>query len=176
MMPNPLGTFPLRGCFMLGVGIGGFFDGIVFHQLLQWHHVVSSWYPPTTLENLRMNTLWDGIFHSAVYLILVISLYLVWRQTRRQPTYWSGRLVVGAMLMGWGAFNLIEGVVDHHLLAVHHVKETIPRGDQMGWDLAFLLWGAVMLLLGWLLWRAGHRDHRQQADILRRAARHGLPS
>lgn len=173
MISHPLGTFPLRGCFMLGVGIGGFFDGIVFHQLLQWHHVVSSWYPPTTLDNLRMNTLWDGIFHSAVYLILVISLFLVWRKMQDEPTFWSGRLVGGALLMGWGAFNLIEGLVDHHLLSVHHVNETVPSGGTAWWDLAFLLWGAAMLGLGWLVWREGDRAHRKQAGILRRAARHG---
>jgi uncharacterized membrane protein len=26
---------------LLGAGLGGFFDGILFHQLLQWHNMVS---------------------------------------------------------------------------------------------------------------------------------------
>ena len=73
---NPLGKFPVASGLMFGLGLGGFFDGIVFHQLLQWHHMVSSWYPPTSLENLRLNTLWDGIFHSSTYVLVVLALYV----------------------------------------------------------------------------------------------------
>lgn len=53
-----------RGSVLLGLGLSGFFDGIVIHQLLQWHHMVSTVYPPDTLENLRLNTLADGFFHA----------------------------------------------------------------------------------------------------------------
>jgi hypothetical protein len=38
------------------------------------------------------------------------------------------------MLAGWGAFNLVEGIVDHQILTVHHVNpdhvmlwDTLPR-------------------------------------------------
>ena len=34
--------FPMAAGILLGVGIGGFFDGVVFHQVLQWHHLVTS--------------------------------------------------------------------------------------------------------------------------------------
>jgi uncharacterized membrane protein len=47
--------------------MGGFFDGIVLHQLLQWHHVVSRVYPPVDPESLRQNAFWDGIFHSGTF-------------------------------------------------------------------------------------------------------------
>jgi uncharacterized membrane protein len=50
--------FPTRAGLLLGVGLGGLFDGVVLHQILQWHHMLSSWYPANTLENLRLNTLW----------------------------------------------------------------------------------------------------------------------
>lgn len=33
----------------------------------------------TTLENLELNTLWDGIFHSATYLFVVAGLFVLWR-------------------------------------------------------------------------------------------------
>ena len=36
---------------LFGLGLGGFFDGIVFHQILQWHHMVSVRYPATSVEN-----------------------------------------------------------------------------------------------------------------------------
>jgi uncharacterized membrane protein len=30
------------GTVLLGPGLGSFFDGIVLHQMLQWHHMVTS--------------------------------------------------------------------------------------------------------------------------------------
>jgi uncharacterized membrane protein len=69
------GGFPVSSGILLGVGVGGFFDGIVFHQLLQWHHMLSNWYPTTSIENIKINMLWDGIFHSTTYLLLAIGLF-----------------------------------------------------------------------------------------------------
>jgi uncharacterized membrane protein len=58
---------------ILGFGMGGFLDGIVLHQLLQWHHFVSNRVTTNTLEGMQLNTLWDGIFHSATYLITALG-------------------------------------------------------------------------------------------------------
>lgn len=152
------GTFPTASGVLFGLGLGGFFDGIVLHQLLQWHHMLSSWYPTDTLENLRLNTLWDGIFHSATYVFVVIGLYLFWQVAHRQHLYWSGRLMWGTALLGWGAFNLVEGLVDHELLGIHHVNELVAQRLYIWWDMGFLLWGVAMLLGGWALLRAGRRE------------------
>lgn len=151
------GRFPTASGILFGFGFGGFFDGIVLHQLLQWHHMVSSWYPPTTLENLRLNTLWDGIFHSATYLFLLFAVYLFWKVAHKQHVYWSPRLITGSALLGWGCFNVLEGVIDHQILGVHHVNEQVPASDLMMWDMAFLAWGASMVIGGWLLFRSGRQ-------------------
>jgi uncharacterized membrane protein len=55
------------------------------------------------------------------------------------------------MLVGWGLFNLVDGVVDHHLLTIHHVREDAVH--QTAWDLAFLAFGALLVLAGWGLTR-----------------------
>jgi hypothetical protein len=39
---------------------------------------------------------------------------------------WSIKLLLGLVLMGWGSFNLGEGIVDHQILGIHHVNETAP--------------------------------------------------
>jgi uncharacterized membrane protein len=153
--------FPLSAGLLLGLGLGGFFDGIVLHQLLQWHHLVTSaGYPPDSVENLKLNTFWDGVFHSATYVLVLLGLAVLWRASRRQPLAWSGRRLIGSMLMGFGIFNLVEGVIDHQILGLHHVNETVPREQWILWDLAFLLWGAAMLVGGFALWRAGARVTR----------------
>jgi|SRR5512145_1999921 uncharacterized membrane protein len=55
--------FPISAGILFGLGLGGFFDGIILHQVLQWHHMLTSnGYPPNSIHNLEVNTLWDGLF------------------------------------------------------------------------------------------------------------------
>jgi uncharacterized membrane protein len=140
---------------LLGIGLGGFVDGIVIHQLLQWHHMVShvEGSPMTTLEGLELNTLADGLFHLLAWAcVLAGSLLTVaqWRRGRLAPS-WSFHL--GLLVAGWGLFNLVEGVVDHHLLQLHHVRDDL--GGPLVWDLGFLAVSLVLVASGWALHRRG---------------------
>src|SRR5947208_9109323 len=84
------GSFPVAAGILFGLGLGGFFDGIVLHQLLQWHHMLSSaGYPPNDLHNLRVDTFWDGVFHAATYLFVVAGLVVLWRTAHRTHLWWS---------------------------------------------------------------------------------------
>src|SRR4051812_39189396 len=66
--------FPMGAGIFFGLGLGGFFDGIVLHQLLQWHHMLSSaGFPPDTLRNVKINVFWDGLFHSLTYVFVVVG-------------------------------------------------------------------------------------------------------
>jgi uncharacterized membrane protein len=136
---------------VLGLGLGGFFDGIVFHQLLQWHHMLSSTTPVDTVAGLQLNTLFDGLFHGATWILTVVGLWLLVRAARGGLPAEPGRTFLGGALAGWGAFNLVEGLVDHYLLGIHHVR---PGPDEAVWDLAFLAWGALFAAAGWWLLRA----------------------
>jgi len=155
---NEKGRFPTSAGVLFGLGLGGFFDGIVLHQVLQWHHMLSSWYPTDTIDGLKLNTLWDGIFHSSTYLFVISGLFILWRTAHRHHLYWSNKLLVGSMLLGFGIFNVLEGLIDHHLLGVHHVNETVPVDQRPYWDVAFIVWGALMIVIGWLLWRSGRNE------------------
>lgn len=153
--------FPISAGILFGLGLGGFFDGIVLHQLLQWHHMLSSWYPVNTIENLELNTRWDGIFHSLTYLFVLAGLFLLWRHAHRGLLSWSSKLLAGTMLLGFGIFNTVEGIIDHHILGVHHVNETVPRDQWLLWDIGFTVWGIAMIVAGWLIVRAGQRETPQ---------------
>lgn len=149
-------SFPLSAGILFGLGLGGFFDGIVLHQVLQWHHMATSaGFPPDSVENLQWNTLFDGLFHAATYIFVVAGLVILWRHARRRHMRWDTRLLAGSMLMGFGIFNLVEGIVNHHLLGLHHVNETVPRPQWWIWDLGFLIWGAAMLIGGRVIYRRG---------------------
>ena len=156
--------FPVSAGILFGLGLGGFFDGIVLHQVLQWHHMVTSaGYPPDSVENLKFNTLLDGLFHASTYIFVVLGLLMLWRTAHRSHLWWSGKLLAGTMLMGFGIFNLVEGIIDHHLLGLHHVNETVPRDQWIYWDIGFLVWGAVMLIGGWALFRSGKQETAEHA-------------
>ena len=141
---------------ILGLGLGGFFDGIVLHQVFQWHHMLTATSPPTSLGSLELNTLWDGLFHVATYVFTITGVFLLWRAVRRAGSLPSTRALVGALLMGWGIFNVVEGIVDHHLLGIHHVLDSLPPGPaRLTLDLAFLALGVALILVGNNLVRSG---------------------
>ena len=148
---SDVAQFPLAGSVMLGLGLGGFVDGILFHQILQWHHMVTSaGFPATSVPNLAFNTLLDGLFHVAAWVFTLGGLLLVW--IGAQGGRWGFRPFIGALLMGFGLFNLIEGLLSHFIFGIHHVNETVPREQWLWWDLGFLLWGAAMLAAGYGLY------------------------
>lgn len=140
----------MAAALTLGIGLGGFFDGIVFHQILQIHNMLSGWLPVTDLVSAKVNMVWDGVFHAAVWIITLIGVGLLWRAGRRNDVVFETRFLIGGFLVGWGLFNLVEGVIDHHVLNVHHVYE---RMGSSVWDYLFLAWGAAMIVIGWAMVR-----------------------
>jgi uncharacterized membrane protein len=145
---------------LLGIGFGGFVDGILLHQLLQWHHMLTStdtdrigvpYYPEDTVHGLEINTLWDGLFHVFTWLMILIGMSVLFTRVQtglgqvwKRPALWSW------MLVGWGLFNVVEGVVDHQILGIHHVRS---GAHQLAWDMGFLVFGTLLIAGGWLLSR-----------------------
>lgn len=146
-VPSPLPAI------LYGIGLGGFVDGIVLHQILQWHHLVSHTdeHPTTTVAGLEASTLADGFFHVIAWLFVVVATVVNvqhWRGRRPAPPW---RMTVAGLLVGWGGFNLVEGLVNHQLLGIHHVRDDI--GSPLGWDLGFLAVAVVQLAVGLLMLR-----------------------
>ncbi|HYE94965.1 MAG TPA: DUF2243 domain-containing protein [Rubricoccaceae bacterium] len=129
---------------LLGLGLGGFADGIALHQIAQWHNMLSARLPPTTMEAMRTNMTADGWFHAATWVLTLAGVLLLYRAARHGAPLPPVRWLVGLLLVGWGTFNLVEGVIDHHLLELHHVRD-VPR-HVPAYDYAFLLVGGLGLL------------------------------
>jgi uncharacterized membrane protein len=136
---------PLTAAAMvLGIGLGGFADGILLHQVLQWHEMLSARIPVSTLQGKSVNMFWDGIFHLLCLLITFVGVFLLWRVMRSAHADRSGKLLSGGMLIGWGAFNIIEGVINHQVLNLHNVRENDP--NHAAWNYGFL--GISLLMIG----------------------------
>ena len=162
--PEPAGIKPIVVAgIILGVGLGGFVDGIVLHQVLQWHHMLSAFdhqhYPTTTVDGLEVNTLWDGLFHMATWAATVTGLGLLFRAGYKhefdRTVAWSTPAFIGSLLAGWGLFNVVEGAVNHHLIGAHHVRDDL--GGPLSWDLGFLALGMGLVIAGAVLIRLGQR-------------------
>jgi uncharacterized membrane protein len=146
-VPNPV---PLTSAAtVLGIGIGGFIDGIVLHQILQWHEMLSNKLPPDTLVAKSVNMFWDGIFHAFTLLVVITGIVLLWRLLFRKSISYSGNLLAGGLLLGWGLFNLVEGIIDHHLLKLHNVREITAHVD--AWNYGFLGLSVLMIIGGFSL-------------------------
>ena len=143
--------------FIMGLGLGGFLDGIVLHQILQWHHMLTDTgdHPMTTVAGLEANTLADGFFHLATWVLVATAMFLTVRawQRRELAPPWRGHL--GMLLAGWGVFNVAEGLINHEVLGIHHVRDDL--GAPVGWDIGFLFLGILLIAFGSALSRSAER-------------------
>jgi uncharacterized membrane protein len=133
----------------LGIGLGGFIDGIVLHQLLQWHQMISNVLPPDTLLNKQINTFWDGIFHVFTWAMTVVGVVLLWRLFFKRDLIISSQLFVGALILGWGIFNAFDSIVNHYLLKIHNIRENTE--NPMLYNHAFFAFALILMLTGWLM-------------------------
>lgn len=146
-VPNPV---PLSiTSIILGIGIGGFIDGIFMHQILQWHGMFTNKLPADTVIGKSVNMFWDGIFHLLTLTTVIIGLVSLTRLMRMHNVNSSPKLVWGGFLAGWGLFNLVEGVLHHHILKFHNVREFSQYQDL--WNYAFLMSGPLFMAVGFYI-------------------------
>jgi uncharacterized membrane protein len=129
---------------VLGVGVAGTLDEVVFHQLLQWHN----FYVHTT-ERWRIVS--DGLFHLFSAAMLYLGALLLWRARERIASFRDARALLAGTLIGAGAFNLYDGTIQHKLLQLHPVREGVA--NLLPYDLAWNLAALVVLGAGWAMWR-----------------------
>lgn len=152
--PNPLSTprLALAGG-VIGFALGGFFDGILLHQVLQWHHLFSL-VPGDIWRDIRSQILMDGLFHVMHYMIALGGLWLLWRSRAGLASPGADRRLLGAALLGFGVWQVVDIVGFHGLLGIHRIRVGVdnPLAYDLGWLAAF---GLTALAAGW--WVLGGR-------------------
>ena len=91
--------------------------------------MISNRIPPTTMEAMRTNMRADGFFHAFVWLVTLAGVLTLWRAAYRREAIPS---LIGYLLLGFGLFNLVEGIVDHYLLGLHYVRQ-VPDYFERYW-------------------------------------------
>ncbi|MFN6945921.1 MAG: DUF2243 domain-containing protein [Cytophagaceae bacterium] len=135
----------LAASLFLGLGMGGFLDGIILHQILQWHQMISAKLPPDTLLNKEVNMFWDGIFHLFTWSFTLAGIVLMWRVVNRKDVLRSTPVFWGGMVLGWGIFNLMDSIFNHYIFNLHNVREQV--GNPAMWNHGFLVF-SILLILG----------------------------
>lgn len=137
---------------IIGFGLGGLVDVLIFHLVLQVHHLISGIVPPTTPRGLRLNLVADGLFSLAMVAIVIAGFVLFWRTLPLADRSRSAGLFAGASVAGAGVFNLYDGTIDHYVLGLHHVTQWPPNPDLF--DVLWVIGSVVLLAAGVLTIRA----------------------
>jgi uncharacterized membrane protein len=137
-------TPPAQGGAVFGFGLGGLADGVVLHQILQWHHLVADDTTTKTVEGLEHNTLADGLFHAGTIVVLLAGAVLLWNAAKQPGPSWN-RLALGGVLAGFGAFHIVDEIVFHVLLDLHHIRMV---DNYLAYDLGFAAIGVALILIG----------------------------
>lgn len=140
------------GAGVLGFGFSGLVDVLALHLVFQLHHLISSIVPMTTLRGLRANLVADGLFSLAMLVIMGIGAGIVWRAERRADRPLPAQALAGAAVLGLGAFDLFDVVVDHWILGIHHATQGSGYYDPH--------WAVISLLIiaaGALIYRGSTR-------------------
>jgi uncharacterized membrane protein len=104
------------------------------------------------MEAMADNMRWDGFFHAAVWVLTTIGVYRLLTDARQGLPLPAGKAFTGLLILGWGLFNLVEGIIDHHILGLHHVRDLPVHVPLYDW-LFLGIGGVGFILLGWLMAR-----------------------
>ncbi|MFN3404536.1 MAG: DUF2243 domain-containing protein [Cytophagaceae bacterium] len=134
---------------LIGMGLGGFLDGIILHQILQWHQMISNILPPVTLLSKQVNTFWDGIFHAFTWILTSTGIFLLFRMSKESDSNVSGKLFAGALIAGWGIFNAFDSIFNHYLFRLHNIREATT--NPMLYNHVFLGFAIFLIVSGFYL-------------------------
>lgn len=152
---RPAPPAPVAGAWVLGFALGGFVDGILLHQVLQWHHLLSL-VPGEALRDIRAQILADGAFHVGMYAIAVVGLWMIWRRRAGLSGTGADRRVAAGAAFGFALWQAVDTVVFHWLIGIHRIRVDVP--NPLVWDVGWLVvFGGPSLLLGLWLNRTADR-------------------
>jgi uncharacterized membrane protein len=135
--------------FLLGFAMGGFFDGILLHQILQWHHLLSLVDSPLVAD-MRTQIIADGVFHALMYVIAAIALWMLLRARQELAGPHAARRLLANALIGFGAWNMADAILFHWIFQLHRIR--IDSDVPLAWDLTwFAVFGLAFVIAGGFL-------------------------
>lgn len=147
-LPSQKRRFNWAG-YLLGFALGGLFDGIVLHQILQWQHFLGG-ITRAPFDDLRMQIAADGLFQAAMYIVATLGLRKLLQARHVLIGRAAGRLLVAYALIGFGAWHVADAILANWVFDLHRVR--IDAASPLFWDLLWLvLFGALFIAAGIVL-------------------------
>jgi hypothetical protein len=89
-----------------------------------------------------------------MYVIALVGLWMFWRE--RSAPAGAGRRLIAGLLAGFGVWNIIDVVLFHWILRIHHIR--VDTDSYLVWDILWLVaLGFIPLAAGWWM-RGGPHD------------------
>lgn len=140
---------------LFGIGIAGFIDETVFHQLLRWHH----FYDKSTTA---IGLISDGIFHAFSWFATIGGLF-IFADLQRRKALWNG-LWWGGVLIGSGGFQLYDGTIQHKIMRIHQIRYV---ENVMYYDIIWNIVAILMIILGLSLTVRARNRQKAGKDVSR---------
>ena len=131
---------------LMGVGVAGFIDETVFHQLLHWHHFYD-------LSTPSWGLISDGLFHAGSWVCMVAGLF-VFADLRRRGA-WSKLRHWAGFCFGVGGFQLYDGTIQHKWWHIHEIRYHVGT---LPYDLVWNIMAGLVLILGVALMRRAQQQ------------------
>lgn len=130
---------------LFGLGLVGFLDETVFHQLLHWHH----FYDKSTTD---IGLVSDGLFHAFSWFATIGSSFMMAALHRQKA--WRASLWWSGVLLGGGAFQLYDGIIQHKLMRLHQIRYV---DNVYIYDWIWNIIASAMIIAGILLFKRAGR-------------------
>lgn len=138
-----------RAALLLGLSLGGFFDGILLHQILQWHHLLSD-VRAAAVQDMRVQLLADGLFHLLMYVICAHALFGLWRSRHELVEADAINRLAGSALLGFGGWHVLDALLSHWITGIHRIRGDVA--NPLFWDLLWVVaFGLLPMAAGWWL-------------------------
>jgi uncharacterized membrane protein len=154
---------------LIGFGLGGLIESIVFRQILGAHAFLSTSRPVKAVADLKASLMWDGVLQVLLVAILAVGIVSLYKAAKRTDVFFSGQLLFGSWFLGWGIFVLLEGALSHHVFGLHHLLEYANPAAQETGDYAYLIVGALLAILGYWAVSSTRTEMEEQARSASRA-------
>lgn len=142
------GRFAWSG-YLLGFSLGGFFDGILLHQVLQWHHLLINVKSPF-FQDIKNQILADGLFHVLMYFIAMIGLWKLWKARQEFAQQGADKLLLGNAFIGFGVWHILDSILSHWILGIHRIR--VDAENVLFWDLLwFIVFGVAFVVIGMMI-------------------------
>ncbi|MFV8829118.1 DUF2243 domain-containing protein [Alkalihalobacterium sp. APHAB7] len=124
---------------LFGLGLIAFFDEVVFHQLLHWHHFYD-------LSTTSVGLISDGLFHAFSWFATIAGLFL-FADLRRRNALWVTRWW-GGVFLGAGVFQLYDGIIQHKIMRIHQIRYV---ENVIVYDIIWNIFAVALIIVGVIL-------------------------